>query len=61
MSERFREWKEAHTYAVRLARNLNMNTRIRFVKEYGKPGFNVSLACINDSDKAQIVKPSDPA
>ena len=62
MSERFNQWIDAHAHAVRLARKLNLNVAIRFVKEFGKYGYNVGLASINDSDyaKAQIVKPSDP-
>lgn len=59
MSERFIEWKEARNHAVSLARKLNMPVAIRRVKEYGKQGYNVSLADTKDLDRAEIVWPSD--
>ncbi len=60
---RFTDWKDAHTEAVKLARLCRSDVAIRKVKEYGKLGFNVSLACRNDSDYAlaEIVRPSDPS
>lgn len=59
---RFTDWKEAHTEAVKLANLCQHDVAIRSVKEYGKRGFNVSLASRNDSDyaMAEMVRPGDP-
>ena len=60
--ERFIEWVDARQNAVLKAKRLNMDMAIRRVKEYGKDGFNVTIASRNDSDyaRAEIVTPSDP-
>lgn len=41
MSKRFTDYKEAHTYAVELARTLGRETGIEKAKEFGQLGFNV--------------------
>ena len=58
----FTDWKEAHTFAVRYARQLHMDVALRKVRHYGKPLFAVTLASRNDSDyvMAEIVRPGDP-
>lgn len=63
MSQRYTEWRDAQRAAAEMATRLNLDVAIRFVKEYGNGGYNVSLACRNDSDytRAQIVHPGDPA
>lgn len=62
MSIRLTNYKDAHQAAVELARLTRCDVAIRWVKEFGKDGFNVSLASKNDSDyaRAEIVKPMDP-
>ncbi len=58
-SERFTDWKQAHTRAQELANQTGQNVALRKVSEFGKAGFNVSLASGNDSDydRAEIVRP----
>lgn len=58
---RFTDWKDAHKEAEQLANHCKCDVAIRKVKEYGKVGFNVTLASRNDSDYAlaEIVKPSE--
>lgn len=59
---RFTNWSEAHTYAVTKAKECSVDFAIRFVREFGKGGYNVSIASHNDSDysRAEIVRPNDP-
>lgn len=58
---RFSDWKDAHDEATKLANHVKLDVAIRKVKEYGKVGYNVTLASRNDSDYAlaEIVKPSE--
>ena len=62
MSERFSDYHAAYHDAVETARLCRHDVTIRRVREYGRDGFNVSLACRNDSDYAlaEIVTPTDP-
>ena len=62
MSARYLDWHEAHAAAVDDANRLRLDIAIRAVKEYGKFGYNVSIASRNDSDyaRAEIVHPGDP-
>jgi ATPase family associated with various cellular activities (AAA) len=59
-SQRFTDWKAAHTYAQNLANTTGQDVAIRAANEFGKKGFNVSIASKNDSDyaRAEIVKPN---
>ena len=59
---RYLEWKAAHAAAVALARSTHHDVALRKVKEFGKVGYNIKLASLNDSDyaRAEIVKPGDP-
>lgn len=59
MSKRFTDWKAAHTYAKELANRLDKDCTIRAAKEYGKNGFNVTLACRADAEfyTCETVKP----
>ena len=41
MSQAYREWKQAHTAAVELARLLKRETGIEKAKEFGKEVFRV--------------------
>jgi hypothetical protein len=61
MSKRFIDWEKARDYAVKLAKDLNLDVAIRGTKEFGRKGCSVSLASKNDSDysTAEIVKPDD--
>jgi len=63
MSRRFTDWKEAHRAAIDLADQVGLDVAIRRQREYGKDGFNLSLACKMDSDyaRAEIVRPGTPA
>ncbi len=58
---RFIDWKDAHTYAQNQANTTGNDVAIRKVKEYGKTGYNVGFACVNDSDYAlaEIVTPDN--
>ena len=58
---RYETWKEAHAEAARKAKRLGLDVAIRATREYGKLGFNVSLASHNDSDyaRAEIGRPGD--
>ncbi len=60
--KRFTDWKEAHAAAVAYARDTQHDVALRKVKEFGRTGFNISLASRNDSDYAlaEIVTPNDP-
>ena len=62
VSARFADWREAHAAAVDKANRCGLDVAIRRVREYGQDGFNISLACRNDSDyaRAEIVGPGDP-
>ena len=62
MSWRFADYHEAYNAAVDKARSCGLDVAIRFVKEYGKAGYNVSFASRNDSDyaRAEIVTPKHP-
>lgn len=62
---RFNTWKEAHTYAVRLARELGREVGLWRVVEFGKEGFNVrSLPKAENRFghelRCEVVAPSDP-
>jgi hypothetical protein len=61
-TKRFTDWKDAHTAAVEYARDTQHDVALRRVREFGKTGFNISLASRNDSDYAlaEIVTPTDP-
>jgi hypothetical protein len=61
VNERYTTWIDARTAALAKAHRLNLDVAIRRVKEYGRDGFNVTLACRMDSDyaRAEIVKPTD--
>ena len=41
MSQRFSNWKEAHTAAVNLARELKHDVGIWLQEEFGKDGYNI--------------------
>lgn len=62
MATRHATWKEAHIEAATLANRHKLDVAIRAVKEYGKLGYNVSFASVNDSDyaRAEIVRPGAP-
>ncbi len=57
--KRFSTWEEAHIAALQYAVDTKHDVALRKVKEYGRTGFNISLACTNDSDyaRAEIVRP----
>ncbi len=65
---RFTRYEDAYEYARITADSRSAafgrphNMAIRATKEYGKLGYNVSSACINDSDyaRAEIVPPGMP-
>ena len=59
--ERVTTWIEARTQALAQAHKLNLDIAIRRVREYGRDGFNVTVACKNDSDYmlAEVVRPTD--
>ncbi|KKN83831.1 hypothetical protein LCGC14_0294840 [marine sediment metagenome] len=59
--QRYKTRHEAREAALAKAHKLGLDVAIRRTKEYGKEGYNVSLACTNDSDyiKAEIVRPTD--
>lgn len=56
---RFESWHDAHAFAENKADNSGLDVAIRAQKEYGRMGYNVSFASVNDSDyaRAEIVKP----
>ena len=62
MSTRFTDYHAAYEQARQGADRLQLDHVIRAVKEYGKAGYNVSIACRNDSDYAryEIVRPGSP-
>lgn len=49
---RFQTWEEARIAALAKAHALQVDMAIRRVREYGREGFNVTVACRNDSDYA---------
>lgn len=61
MSSRHESWSSAHAEAATLATKTGLDVAIRAVREYGKLGYNVSFASVNDSDyaKAEIVRPGE--
>ena len=62
MSHRFTDYHEAYDAARALSDQTQHDVAIRGVKEYGRPGFNVILACTNDSDyaRAEIITSGSP-
>ena len=60
--KRFTIWEEARDYAQDYANRLSLDVAIRKTTEYGKAGFNVSIASKLDCDydRAEIVKPNEP-
>ena len=61
MSQRYMTWIEARTAALEKAHRLGLDVAIRRVKEFGKVGYNVACASLNDSDytTAEIIHPKD--
>jgi len=59
VSVRFHFYPDALAEAQRRAATTGLNVAIRVTLEYGKEGFNVSFASVNDSDyaRAEIVRP----
>lgn len=57
----FKNWHDAHQFAIQQARKLGVDHAVRAVTWYGESKFAVSIACRNDSDyaRAEIVKPTD--
>jgi len=62
LGSRFTDYHEASAVARLKAREMKMDVAVRAQTEFGKKGFNVSLASRNDSDyaRAEIVHPGDP-
>ena len=65
MSERFTTWKEAHTRAVLLARQLGRETGILRTKEFNRDGFNVYHLPKPENRcgfelRCEVVRPDDP-
>ena len=60
MAQRFTDYQIARTEAQRMANGARIDVAIRFVREYGKDGYNVGYASRNDSDyaRAEIVRPT---
>lgn len=61
----FREWKDAHTAAVALARELRREVGLLKATEYGKPVFQVfNLPKPENRQgfelRCEVVRPSDP-
>lgn len=65
MSSFHRDWKDAHTTAVTLARQLGKEVGIEKFKEYNTPGFHVFSLPKPENRygfelRCEVVKPSDP-
>ena len=61
----YREWKEAHTAAVLLARQLGRETGIEKTKEFNTPGFRVHHLPKPENRcgfelRCEVVRPTDP-
>ena len=59
MSERYDQWVLARQAAIEKANRLGLDVAIRYVKEFGRRGYNVAVASKMDSDyvRAEIVRP----
>jgi len=65
MSQRFKEWKEAHTAAVVLARQIGHDVGIWRQAEYGKDGYNIRSLPKPENRyghelRCEVVTPRDP-
>ena len=65
MSNRFTEWKEAHTAAVLLARQLKRDVGIWRQTEFGKDGYNIRSLPKPENRyghelRCEVVSPNDP-
>lgn len=65
MSQRYKEWKDARTAAVQLARQLGHDVGIERMKEFGRDGYNVfSLPKpqfrFGFELRCEVVTPTDP-
>lgn len=61
----FKTWKEAHTAAVKLARELNREVGLWAANEYGKPVFNIRSLPRPENRyghelRCEVVGPTDP-
>lgn len=61
----FRDWKQAHAAAVKLARELGKEVALEKFKEYNTPGFRVfSLPAAKFRQgfelRCEVVAPTDP-
>ena len=64
MSVRFDTWLEAREYAIVRANALHLPHGIEYVKEYGKPGYNVKLIAPKGKRygyelRIEVVEPGD--
>jgi hypothetical protein len=65
MSQRFNTWKEAHTAAVMLAREIGRETGIERQTQFGKDGYNVHMLPRPENRcgfelRCEVVRPGDP-
>lgn len=65
MSQRFKDWKDAHTAAVLLARELKHDVGIWRQTEFGKDGYNVRSLPRSENRcghelRCEVVTPLDP-
>ena len=59
----FKNWNDAHDYAIQISTECQNDVAIRKVKEFGTNiRYNVGFASRNDSDyaMAEIVRPNTP-
>ena len=65
MTERFADWKAAHTAAVLLARQIGHDVGIWRQTEYGKDGYNIRSLPKPENRyghelRCEVVSPADP-
>lgn len=65
MSRRFTSWKEAHTAACLLARQIGHDVGIWHQEEYGKDGYNIRSLPRPENRyghelRCEVVTPKDP-
>lgn len=59
MYKTYSNYIDARKVALDAAHRLNTPIALRLVREYGKLVYVVSIYCVNDSNRCEVIKPTD--